>query len=408
MSNQIATSPFDASPMSTSNDRLPSRLKQALSLDDFEELARRRLPRPIFGYIAGAAENNTSLRENRDVFNEFGLQTRILRDVSCRTQEVELFGVRYSCPFGIAPMGITALSTYRGDLVMAAAAQTAGIASIMSATSLIRLEEVAQQSPGTWFQAYLPGDQEKIDALVDRVQRAGFKTLVITVDIPVSANRENNVRTGFTTPLRPSLRLAWDGLIRPRWLAGTFLLTLLKHGVPYFENSFATRGAPILSSNVLRDFAARDHLSWSHLEAIRRRWKGALVVKGILSVEDAIEAKRLGADAVYLSNHGGRQLDGAISAMRILAAVVTAVGPHYPVLIDGGFRRGVDVLKAIALGARMVFVGRPFNFAAAAGGRDGVLRAISLLRDEIDRDLAMLGANSCAELEGMNLIRTVR
>ena len=385
--------------------RAPAVLRRMLSLHDFEEAARRRLPRPIFGYIAGAAEDNASLRDNREVFGEWGLTTRVLADVSQRSQSVELFGERYASPFGIAPMGINALSTYRGDLVLARAAQRAGIVSVMSGTSLIPMEEVARESPATWFQAYIPGDQARIDALIDRVERAGFRTLVVTVDIPISANRENNIRTGFSTPLKPSLRLAWDGMVRPGWVAGTFLRTLLRHGMPHFENSFATRGAPIMSSSVLRDFSARDHLSWRHIEAIRRRWKGPLVIKGVLSVEDALQARRVGADGIVLSNHGGRQLDGAVSAMRILEDVVVALGPDYPVLIDGGFRRGSDVLKAVALGARMVLVGRPFNYAAAVGGEAGVLHAIGLLRDEVDRNLAMLGASSCGALGRTHIVR---
>lgn len=384
---------------------VPAALRNMLSLHDFEAAARRRLPRPIFGYIAGAAEDNASLRDNREAFGEYGFATRVLRDVSRRSQAVELFGQRYASPFGIAPMGISALSTYRGDLVLARAAQRAGIVSVMSGTSLIPMEEVARESPATWFQAYLPGDQERIDALVDRVARAGFGTLVVTVDIPVSANRENNIRTGFSTPLRPGLRLAWDGMVRPRWVAGTFLRTLLRHGMPHFENSFATRGAPIVSSTVLRDFSARDHLGWGHIEAIRRRWKGPLVLKGLLSVEDALQARRVGADAVVLSNHGGRQLDGAVSPLRVLEAVVAAVGPGYPVLIDSGFRRGSDVLKALALGARMVLVGRPFNYAAAVAGEAGVAHAIGLLRDEVDRNMAMLGVTGCAELGPQHIVR---
>lgn len=398
-----ATDPL--SPAATPLPRPPAVLRRMLSLHDFEDAARRRLPRPIFGYIAGAAEDNASLRDNREVFGEYAFATRVLRDVSQRSQSVELFGERYSSPFGIAPMGINALSTYRGDLVLARAAQRAGIVSVMSGTSLIPMEDVARASPSTWFQAYLPGDQARIDALIDRVERAGFRTLVVTVDIPISANRENNIRTGFSTPLRPGLRLAWDGLVRPRWVAGTFLRTLLHHGMPHFENSFATRGAPLVSSSVLRDFSARDHLSWNHLEAIRRRWKGPLVVKGLLSVEDALQARNLGADGVVLSNHGGRQLDGAVSAMRVLEAVVAAVGPAFPVLIDGGFRRGSDVLKAIALGARMVLVGRPFNYAAAVAGEAGVQHAIGLLRDEVDRNLAMLGATACTDLGPGHIVR---
>lgn len=395
----------DQTPSIQKVGRSPSVLREMLSLKDFEAAARRCLPRPIFGYIAGAAEENSSLADNRAVFDEYGFETRVLQDVSKRSQAVELFGESYQSPFGIAPMGINALSTYRGDVVLASAAMESGIVSVMSGTSLIPMEVVAEQCPDTWFQAYLPGDQARIDALIDRVKRAGFKTLVITVDIPISANRENNVRTGFATPLRPSLRLAWDGLTRPTWTLKTFLRTLVTHGMPHFENSFATRGAPIVSSTVLRDFSARDHLNWEHLAAIRKRWNGHLVVKGVLSVSDALAAQRLGADGVILSNHGGRQLDGAVSAMRVLEEVVAALPQVYPVMLDGGFRRGSDVLKALALGARMVFIGRPFNYAAAVGGKAGVLHAISLLKAEVDRNMAMLGVTRCSDVGPQHLIR---
>ncbi|MBU9359107.1 MULTISPECIES: alpha-hydroxy acid oxidase [Burkholderia] len=386
-------------------DKPPRVLRNMLSLHDFEARARRVLPRPIFGYVSGAAEDNRTRDDNRSVFDEFGFTTRVLRNVSARTQAVDLFGQRFAAPFGIAPMGINALSAYRGDIVLARAAQAAGIASIMSGSSLIPLEAVAAAAPSTWFQAYLPGAPERIAALLERVARAGYRTLVVTVDIPVAANRENNVRTGFSTPLRPSMRLAWDGLTRPRWLIGTFARTLLRHGMPHFENSFATRGAPILSAHVLRDFSARDHLDWTHLAQIRAQWKGSLVVKGILSVEDALAARDVGADGIILSNHGGRQLDGAVSPMRILRDVVTALEPAFPVMLDGGFRRGADVLKAIALGARMVFVGRPFNYAMAVAGEAGVAHAIRLLQEEVDRDMAMLGARTCRELHPGLIVR---
>ena len=275
---------------------------------------------------------------------------------------------------------------------------------ILSGTSLIPLEAVIAEAPGTWFQAYLPGDPAKIDALIERARRAGFETLVLTVDIPVSANRENNVRTGFSTPLKPSLRLALDGLARPRWLAGTFVRTLLAHGMPHFENSFATRGAPIVSASVLRDFTARDHLSWEHVARIRRQWPGTLVIKGILHPRDAALARQHGADGIIVSNHGARQLDGAISPLRALPGVVAQAGAM-TVMMDSGVRRGGDVLKALALGARCVFVGRPFNYAAAVGGQQGVAHAIGLLRAEVDRNMAMLGINRLDEMDASLICR---
>jgi L-lactate dehydrogenase (cytochrome) len=387
-----------ASPRAASADRpMPRALARMLSLDDFESAAKRRLPRPIFGYVAGAAEDNQSLRANRSAFAQYAFSPRVLVDVSRRTQQTELFGRRYASPFGIAPMGISALSAYRGDIVLARAAREQGIPAILSGTSLIPLEDVIRAAPGTWFQAYLPGDPQRIDALVERARRAGYETLVLTVDIPVSANRENNVRTGFSTPLKPSLRLACDGLTRPRWLAGTFMRTLLAHGMPHFENSFATRGAPIVSSSVLRDFSARDHLSWEHVARIRRQWPGTLIIKGILHPQDAALARQHGADGIIVSNHGGRQLDGAVSPLRALPGVVAAAG-NMTVMMDSGVRRGSDVLKALALGASFVFVGRPFNYAAAVGGEAGVSHAIGLLRAEVDRNMAMLGINHVREM----------
>ncbi len=406
MSAPLSSSPPAASAQAAYGQRqgLPKRLQKILSLDDFEQAARAHLPRPLFGYIAGAAEDNASLLANRCSFGRYGFCPNVMVDVSARTQAVDIFGQRYASPFGIAPVGISAISAYRGDLVLAQTAAQQGIPAIMSGTSLIAMEDVARAAPSTWFQAYLPGDSSRMDGLIERIAAAGFQTLVVTVDIPVWANRENNVRTGFSMPLRPSLRLAWDGMVRPRWLLGTFLRTLLKHGMPHFENSFATRGAPMLSSSAIRDTTGRDHLNWQHLERIRQRWQGNMVIKGILSVADAQRAQALGADGIIVSNHGGRQLDGAVSPLVMLPHIVDVVGHTTTVMMDSGVRRGSDVLKALALGARMVFLGRPFMYAAAVGGSAGVEHAIALLRDEVDRNMAMLGACAVDEISRAHLM----
>jgi L-lactate dehydrogenase (cytochrome) len=380
------------------------RLRDVLSLDDFETAARKHLPRPIFGYVAGAVETDWSLHDNRAAFAEFGFLPRMLVDVSKLTQQTTLFGKTYASPFGISPMGISALYAYRGDIVLATAAAAANIPMIMSSSSLIRLEDVVKESKSAWFQAYLPGDVPDITALIDRVARAGFETLVITVDSQVAGNRENNIRTGFSTPLRPSLRLAWDGLTHPRWLFGTMLRTLLRHGMPHFENNYARRGAPIISPNVLRDYSDRGHLTWEHFRLIRRLWKGPLVIKGILDKADAVASRDAGADGIIVSNHGGRQLDGAVAALRVLPGIAAAC-PEIPVMIDGGVRRGTDVLKALALGAKCVFVGRPFGYAAAVAGAAGVSHAIGLLSAEVDRDMAMLGIPDLRALGPGQLMR---
>jgi L-lactate dehydrogenase (cytochrome) len=267
---------------------------------------------------------------------------------------------------------------------------------ILSATSLIRMEDV-RQSGARWFQAYLPGDAARIQAQLARAAAAGFEVLVITADVPVPANRENNLRNGFSLPLMPSARVVWDSLTHPRWLCGTLLRTLIRHGLPHFENMDAGRGPPILSRHLVRELGQRDRLTWEHVLLMRRLWKGPLVVKGILSLEDAQRARDCGADGLILSNHGGRQLDGAIAPLHVLAKIAARL-PDTVLMLDGGVRRGTDVLKALALGARFVFIGRPFLYAAALGGARLVSDAARLLMQELARDMALMGVSETREL----------
>jgi len=373
----------------------PRVLRRILALDDFEVAARPLVPRPIFGYVTGGAETDASLRANRAAWDELAFVPRTLVDTSGRTHKTTLFGHTYDAPFGMAPMGGTGMACFRGDLVLARCAAQANIPMILSGASLTPLERVREAGSTAWFQAYLPGETGPITALVERAARAGYETLVLTVDVQVAANRENNVRSGFRVPLRPSLSLAWDGIIRPRWLFGMFLRTLWVDGMPHFENM--GRRVPLISRTQQRDYMQRDKLSWMHLELIRRLWKGRLVVKGILSKDDARIARESGADGIIVSNHGGRQLDGAVAPLRVLPDIAAQAG-GLTVMMDSGVRRGTDVLKALALGAQFVFLGRPFFHAAAVAGDAGVRHAIRLLQGEIDRDMALLGINALAEM----------
>ncbi len=384
--------------------RVPKHLRRYLALEDFIEGAREHLPRMLFGFVSGAVETDWSLRDNRGAFQEWGFVPRYLADVSVRSMETTLFGKTYAAPFGIAPMGASALIAYRGDIVLARAATEARLPMIMSASSFIKLEEVKQQGTNAWYQAYLPGDPSRIEPLVDRVAAAGFDTFVLTVDVPVSSNRENNVRNGYSIPLQPNFRLFWEGITHPRWLTGTFLRTLAQHGMPYFENMDATRGPPLVSRNLVRAVGKRDGLHWRHLELIRKRWKGKLVVKGVMAPGDARLCRESGADGIMVSNHGGRQLDGAVSPLRVLPEIAAEKG-SMTVMLDSGVRRGTDVLKALALGADFVFVGRPFLCAAAVGGEAGVRHAINLLAEEVDRDMALIGIRSLAEMTPDLLMR---
>jgi L-lactate dehydrogenase (cytochrome) len=370
-------------------------IKDLLCLDDFEAPARAFLPRPIFGYISGGVETNGSLDGNRSAFREWEFLPRVLVNTKARHQKTTLFGRTYDLPFGFPPMGSTALAAYRGDDVLAKVAAKLNTVMIQSGASLTPMEHLKSVGPTAWFQAYLPGEPDIIIPLVERAQAAGFETLVLTVDVQVSANRENNVRTGYSSPLKPTPRLAWDCMVRPRWLLGTFARTVMQYGMPHLENMGFPR-IPILG-NMERPRMARDGLNWQHVELMRKIWKGNLVLKGVLSRHDVRIARESGVNGIMVSNHGGRQLDGTISPFRALPGAVAEAG-NMAIMMDSGIRRGTDVLKALAMGAHFVFVGRPFLYAAAIGGEAAVHHAATLLREEISRNMAMLGISSVAEM----------
>jgi L-lactate dehydrogenase (cytochrome) len=379
----------------------PRVLRDVLCLDDFEAPARRLLPRPIYGFISGGVETNASREGNRAAFGELAFLPRVLVNTRARHQRTTLLGRTYDLPFGFPPMGGTALAAYMGDIVLAKVAAELNTVMIQSGASLTTLEKVREAGPTAWFQAYLPGEPEIITPLVERAQRAGFEVLVLTVDVQVSANRENNVRSGYSSPLKPTPRLAWDCALRPRWLCGTFGRTLLTHGMPHLENLGYPR-IPVVA-NLERQGRSRDGLAWEHLELMRRLWKGKIVLKGVLSPQDVRIARESGVDGILVSNHGGRQLDGTVAPLRMLPAVAAEAG-NMAIMMDSGIRRGTDVLKALALGAHFVFVGRPFLYAAAVAGEAGVHHAARLLREEISRNMAMLGIASPSEMKREYLV----
>jgi L-lactate dehydrogenase (cytochrome) len=374
---------------------VPRRFKDILCLEDFEEPARRFLPRPIFGYISGGVESNTARDRSRTAFSDWEFLPRVLVNTRARHQKTTLLGRTYDLPFGFPPMGSTSLAAYMGDSVLAQVGAELNTVMIQSGASFTPMEKLRAIGPTAWFQAYLPGDKDIIVPLVERAQRSGFDTLVLTVDVQVPSNRENNVRTGYNSPLRPSLRLAWDCFLRPRWSLGVFGRTVMQHGMPHLENMGFPR-IPILGY-AERPRWSRDGLSWEHVELMRRMWKGKLVLKGVLSPKDVRIARESGVDGILVSSHGGRQLDYSLAPLRTLPGCVAEAG-NMAIMLDGGIRRGTDVLKALALGAHFVFIGRPFLYAASIAGADGVHHAASLLKDEISRDMAMLGISSLAEM----------
>jgi L-lactate dehydrogenase (cytochrome) len=375
----------------------PRILKHALDLDDFARLARPRLPRAIHGYVAHGAESEDTLRHNRAVFDRWRLQTRVLAGVEERSQAVSLFGRRYAAPFGISPMGGSAMVAFNGSKTMAQAARHAEIPFILSGTSIIPLEEIAAANPNIWFAAYQSPGRDAITGMLRRLGNAGIGVVVVTADVPVGSNRENDARRGFSLPIRPGLGISVDVALHPRWMLGVLARTLVRRGIPHIVN-LEPDGGPSLFDREVRGVGSHPSLSWNHIALMRDLWHGRLVVKGVLSAEDVARARSLGLDGVILSNHGGRQLDCAVAPIEILSELKDEAGDMV-VMVDSGFRRGTDILKAYALGADFVFLGRPFLFAAVVAGESGVRHAIALLAKEIDIDMALMGFRDIGDID---------
>ena len=372
----------------------------AYNIEDLRQLAQRYLPRVAWDYLERGAEDDVTMAANRAAFERIHFQPRTLVDVSARTLRHTLFGKTYTAPFGIAPTGAAGLYCFDADIVLARAAAAAGVPFVLSTASFVAMERVAREAEGSkWFQLYMSKDREAAERLVRRAFDAGYEALVVTTDVPVGANREYNLRNGFAIPFRINTRNVVDGLLHPRWLAQVFLRTLLTSGVPRFQNVDSNVGGRIIAKDLSAFRARRDALDWSDMAWLRTIWPRKLLIKGVLVADDALLALQHGADGVVVSNHGGRQLDGARAAIDALPTIVEAVGTRMPVLFDSGVRRGADIVKALALGADFVFTGRATLYGAAAGGEAGVARALELLRTETDRVMALIGCNTVAELD---------
>jgi isopentenyl diphosphate isomerase/L-lactate dehydrogenase-like FMN-dependent dehydrogenase len=376
-------------------------LNKALNIEDLRVIAERRLPRIAYDFLERGAEDDVTLAENRAVFERIHFKPRTLVDVSGRSRQVTLFGKTYTSPFGIAPTGAAGLYCFEADLALARAAEADGVPFVLSTASFITMERVAQESGGSkWFQLYMSKDRDAAGKLVTRARDARYEALVVTTDIPVGGNREQNRRNGFEIPFRLNLRNMIDGALHPHWLLNVFARTLLDSGVPRFQNLDTNVGGRIIAKNLTDFRARRDALDWSDIAWLRELWPRKLLVKGVLTVADALLAAQYGADGIFVSNHGGRQLDGAVSPIAVLPEIVSAVGNRLAIMIDSGFRRGSDIVKALALGADMVFVGRAMLYGATAGGEAGVRHALEILASEVDRVMALIG---CTRIEDLNL-----
>ena len=368
----------------------------AYNIFDLREMALKRTPKFLFEFVDRGNEDEVALRNNRTSFERIKLKPRTLVDVSARGQEITLFGNKQSMPIAIAPTGIAGLLWHEGEIALANAAREAGIPFTLSTSSITPMEKVAERAGGRlWFQLYMWADRSMSHQLVKRARDTGYEALIVTVDGVVSGNREYNRRNGFTNPFTFNRRNVTDVVTCPRWLVNVLMRYLLTTGMPRRENyPDELRGSVMSKSPTSKN----DSLNWDDLRTLREMWPGKLMVKGILHPRDAVMAADCGADAVIVSNHGGRNLDSTMAPIDVLPEVVSAVGNRITVIVDSGFRRGSDVVKALALGAKAVLIGRATLYGTAVAGQAGAGRAIEIFREEIDRVMALVGCRSVAEL----------
>ena len=369
------------------------------SIADLREKARRRLPRGIWEYAERGVEDECGMARNRAALDGVTFRPRVLRGVAQIDTAIELLGKPSPLPLALAPTGAAGLLWYKGDLALAKAAAAAGVPFTISSASTMDIEQIAEAGGRLWFQLYLWEDRSLSMAVVDKAWALGCDTLFVTLDLPVPPNREYIQRSGFGTPFRLNSRNLADVLLHPRWLAGVMGRYMLDGGIPSQANlpdrlrAKVTKGAPPGA------LFKQDNLDWQGVKELRDRWPGKLVLKGILHPDDAAQALAVGADGIVVSNHGARALDCSIATIDALPAIAAEAGGKMAVLLDSGIRRGSDVVKALALGADGVLVGRAPLYGLAAAGEAGVTHALEILRSEIARTMAMLGTRHVAEIE---------
>lgn len=371
----------------------------AYDIADFRELARRRLPKGVFEFVDRGNGDEFALVNNRAAFERIQFVPHALVDTSRRSQEITLFGERQKMPIAIAPTGSAGLTWYEGEIALARAAAKAGIPFAVATGSMTSLERIAAEAGGTlWFQIYMWPDRSLSHRLVERAKAAGYKALIVTIDTPVPPGREYNLRNGFTVPFSFTRHNVTDVLMHPRWLLGVLARYVMTSGMPRYENYPTEMKQRITALPMGRSMMVTDSLTWNDLRVLRDMWPHKLMVKGILRPQDAVFAADCGADAVIVSNHGGRAVDSTPAPLEVLPAVVEAVGKRCTVIVDSGFRRGADVLKGLALGADAVLIGRATLYGTAVAGEAGAARAIEIFRDEIDRLLALIGCPGVSAL----------
>jgi (S)-mandelate dehydrogenase len=371
-------------------------LARAVNIADLRLMAKRRLPRSVFDFFDGGAEDETTLAGNREAFERRRLLPKVLVDVRAVDTGVELFGIRANLPMAIAPTGAIGAGRNGADVMLARAARAAGIPYTLATPATATIEEIADKAGGRlWFQLYLVKNREFRSRLVRRAKAAGYEALLVTVDLTTGGKRERDLRNDFSAPFKPTWRNSRDMIFKPAWL-----LDIARHGVPQMKNlEGMVQGSPRLvdvAASVGRELDAS--FDWDDLKKLRDAWPRKLLLKGIVRPDDAVRAAAAGCDGIVVSNHGGRQLDGAIATLDALPAVARAAGKKLTILLDGGVRRGVDLLKARALGAQGVLTGRATLFGVMAGGEAGAARAIEILAGEYERAMMLCGVARTADI----------
>ncbi len=371
-------------------------MTSAYSIADLRAAAQRRLPRAIFDFFDGGAEDEITLAANRAAFQRQRFLPRVLRDVSQVDTHTEVFGQTMALPMAIAPTGAIGFGYPGADVAVAKAAAAAGIAYTLSSTGTASIERIANAAPGRlWFQAYILKDKSFLARLIERARVADYEALMITVDLPVGGKRERDQRNHFSVPFRFTPKNVWDFAQKPGWC-----WHMLSRGMPVMENLIGlddqAKTASSMASSVGRNYDAS--FDWDALQQIRDRWPRRLILKGVMHPDDADRACAMGCDALVVSNHGGRQLDGAVATLDALPGVVQAAAHRVPVWVDGGVRRGQDVVKALALGAGGVLLGRATLFGAVSDGERGAQRALEILHTELVRTMQLCGVRSVAEI----------
>ncbi len=391
------TSALPASSSPKASSLAQSRLQKAYSIEDLRRRAAQTLPRAVFDFYDGGAENERTLRANSASFDGLQIVPRYLVDVSDIDTRIDLLGGPAALPLAVAPTGAIGYGWPFGDVAIARAAGAAGIPYALPTSSTSSIERVAREAPNTrlWFQSYMLRKREFTMGLIERARNAGYEALIITIDMPTGGKRERDMRNDFGLPFRFTPRNVLDFASRPGWV-----LRLLRHGMPTLENMIGFVPNAIDSSTIASSVGKNydPAFNWDDLARIRDYWPRRLIVKGIMHPLDARRAADIGCDAVIVSNHGGRQLDSAPASLQALPAIVREVGSTLEVIMDGGIRRGSDVIKAMALGAKAVMVGRPMLYGVSVGGQDGAERALFLLQEELIRAMRLSGLASASEI----------